>query len=121
MSRDFSELDLQLVIYDFNDTEDERDGNLIAGVAICAEDAAAFAADVEKLAVEKYGGATFADLLEEDIDDESMAAALWLRNAKRNTALVADAEKIMAAGMPKETKRRPRPSIKGKTFDQVED
>ena len=121
MSRDFSELDLQLVMYDFNDTEDERDDNLTAGVAIRAEDAAAFAADVEKLAVEKYGGATFADLLDEDVDDESMAAALRLRNAKRNADLVAEAERAMAAGMPKETKRRPRPSIKGKTFDQVED
>ena len=48
MGRDVSELNLQLVMYDFNDTEDERDDNLIAGVAIRAEDAAAFAADVEK-------------------------------------------------------------------------
>ena len=58
MSRDFSELDLQLVMYDFSDTEDEREDNVVAGVAIRAEDAEAFAADVEKLAVEKYGGAT---------------------------------------------------------------
>ena len=64
MSRDFSELDLQLVMYDFNDTEDEREDNVVAGVAIRAEDAEAFAADVEKLAVEKYGGATFAGLLD---------------------------------------------------------
>ena len=53
MDMDFSELDLQLVMYDFNDTEEERGDNVIAGVAIRSEDAEAFAADVERLAVEK--------------------------------------------------------------------
>ena len=121
MSRDYSELNLQLVMYDFNDAEDERDDNLIAGVAIRAEDAEAFAADVERLAVEKYGGATFADLLDGDVDDESIAAAWRRKDVERNAALLEEAERVMAAGMPKEAKRRPRPSIKGKTFKQVED
>ena len=74
MEKNFAELDLQLVMFDMNDTEEEREDNVVAGVAIRAEDAAAFAADVERLAGEKYGGATFADLLEEDPEDESMAA-----------------------------------------------
>ena len=121
MDMDFSELDLQLVMYDFNDTEEERGDNVIAGVAIRSEDAEAFAADVERLAVEKYGGATFAGLLEEDFDDESMAAACRLKDAKRSADLVAEAERAMAAGMPKETRRRPKPSIKGKTLEQVEE
>lgn len=121
MSRDFSELDLQLVMYDFNDTEDEREDNVIAGVAIRAEDAEAFAADVERLAVEKYGGATFAGLLEEDLGDESMAVAQQRKDSERSEALIDEAERIMAAGMPKESKKRPRPSIKGKTYEQVED
>lgn len=121
MGKDFSELDLQLVMYDFNDTEEERGDNVVAGVAIRAEDAEAFAADVERLAVEKYGGATFAGLLEEDCDDESMAAAYQLRIAKRNADLLAEAEEAMAAGMPEERKARPRPSIKGKTYEQVEE
>lgn len=121
MSRDFSELDLQLVMYDFNDTEDEREDNVVAGVAIRAEDAEAFAADVEKLAVEKYGGATFAGLLEEDLGDESMAVAQQRKDSERSAALIDEAERIMAAGMPKESKKRPRPSIKGKTYEQVEE
>ena len=121
MDMDFSELDLQLVMYDFNDTEEERCDNVVAGVAIRAEDAEAFAADVERLAVEKYGGATFAGLLDEDLDDESMAAACRFRNAKRNEDLLAEAEEAMAAGMPEERKVRPRPSIKGKTYEQVEE
>lgn len=121
MDMDFSELDLQLVMYDFNDTEEEREGNVIAGVAIRSEDAEAFAADVERLAVEKYGGATFAGLLEEDFDDESMAAAWRRKDAERNAALLDEAERVLAAGMPEETKRRPRPSIKDKTYEQVEE
>lgn len=121
MGKDFSELDLQLAMFDINDTEEEREDNVIAGVAIRAEDAEAFAADVERLAVEKYGGATFADLLDDDPEDESMAAAWRRSDARRNEALIAEAERAMAEGLPKETKRRPMPSIKGKTFEQVEE
>ena len=121
MDMNFSELDLQLAMYDFNDTEEERGDNVIAGVAIRSEDAEAFAADVERLAVEKYGGATFAGLLEEDFDDESMAAAWRRKDAERNAALLDEAERVLAAGMPEVTKRRPRPSIKGKTYEQVEE
>lgn len=121
MSRDFSELDLQLVMFDFNDTEEEREDNVVAGVAIRAEDAEAFAADAERLAVEKYGGATFNGLLEEDLGDESMMAAQRRRDAKRREDLLAEAERAMATGMPAEPKRRPRPSIKGKTLEQVQE
>jgi len=121
MDMNFSELDLQLAMYDFNDTEEERGDNVIAGVAIRSEDAEAFAADVERLAVEKYGGATFAGLLEGDFDDESMAAAWRRKDAERNAALLDEAERVLAAGMPEVTKRRPRPSIKGKTYEQVEE
>lgn len=121
MSRDFSELDLQLVMFDFDDTEEERGDNVVAGVAIRAEDAEAFAADVERLAVEKYGGATFADLLDEDEGDESMIAAQRRKDSERREALVAEAERAMAAGMPEEAKRRPMPSIEGKTYEQVEE
>ena len=121
MSRDFSELDLQLVMFDFNDTEEEREDNVVAGVAIRAEDAEAFAADVERLAVEKYGGATFNSLLEEDLGDESMMAAQRRRDARRREDLLAEAERAMASGMPAEPKRRPKPSIKGKTLEQVQE
>lgn len=46
MDRNFSELDLQLVMFDLSETEEERDDNVVAGVAIRASDAEAFAADV---------------------------------------------------------------------------
>lgn len=120
MSIDFSELDLQLVMYDFNDTEEERGDNVVAGVAIRAEDVEAFAADVERLAMEKYNGASFEVLLDEDYGDESMTAASRLRSAKRNADLLAEAERAIAAGIPEEPKRRSKPSIKGKTYEQVE-
>lgn len=120
MDKDFSELDLQLVMYDFNDTEEEREDNIVAGVAIRAEDAEAFAADVERLAVEKYGGATFAGLLDEDMNDDSMIAAQQRKDAERNEALLAEAERVLDEGLPEEApKRRPMPSIKGKTLEQV--
>ncbi|MBR0405281.1 MAG: hypothetical protein IJI68_08795, partial [Eggerthellaceae bacterium] len=96
MGKEFSELDLQLVMYDFNDTDEERDDNVIAGVAISAEDAEAFAADVERLAVEKYSGATFADLLDGDHGDESMSASRQRSDAKRKAALLAEAERAMS-------------------------
>ena len=121
MRRDFSELDLQLVMFDFNDTEEEREDNVVAGVAIRVEDAEAFAADVERLAVEKYGGATFNSLLEEDLGDESMMAAQQRRDARRREDLLSEAERAMASGMPAEPKRRPKPSIKGKTLEQVQE
>lgn len=121
MTREFSELDLQLVMFDLNDTEDERDDNVVAGVAIRSEDMEAFAADVERLAVEKYGGATFSGLLEEDLGDESTAAAQQRRDAKRSEDLLAEAERAMASGIPEEPKRRPKPSIKGKTLEQVQE
>ena len=121
MTREFSELDLQLVMFDFNDTEDERDDNVIAGVAIRAEDVEAFAADVERLAMEKYNGASFEVLLDEDYGDESMTAASRLRSAKRNADLLAEAERAIAAGIPEEPKRRSKPSIKGKTLEEVEE
>ena len=43
-----------------------------------------------------------------------MAAAWRRKDAERNAALLDEAEKVLATGMPEETKRRPRPSIKGK-------
>ena len=52
IGKEFSELDLQLVMNDLNDTDEERSGNVIAGVAISAEDVEGFAADVERIVVE---------------------------------------------------------------------
>lgn len=107
-------------MYDFNNTAEERSNNVIARVAIRTEEAGAFAADVERLTLEKYDGARFANLLDEDYGNESMAASRQRSDAKRNAALLAEAESAMSADMPKETQRRPMPSIEGKTYEQVE-
>lgn len=119
MDRNFSELDLQLVMFDLSEIGEERDDNVVAGVAIRESDAEAFAVDVERLAVENYGGATFAELIEEDHGDESMTAAFRRKAAERNAELVAAAERAMAEGMPETPKRHPMPAIDGKTYEEI--
>lgn len=91
--KDYSKLDKQFVMIDMH--EDREDGDIIVGVAIPAEFADEFAAEVERLAVEKYGGATFAELLEYDEDDESMGAAIQKNFANQVERVLATAEKIM--------------------------
>ena len=71
--RDLSELNKMLILIDnFDEPEDPE---VLAGVALNIEDLEPFIADVEKLAMEKYGGRTFAQLLDEDIDDTVIDAA----------------------------------------------
>jgi hypothetical protein len=68
MSKDrFERLNKLLIVTDLFDDPDDPD--TLAGVAINVDDMDDFIKDVEKLAVEKYGGATFPELLDEDIDD----------------------------------------------------
>lgn len=72
--RDFPSLSLQMIVTDFYDKSSEPD--ILGAVAIRPEDAEAFCEDLERLAVEKYGGATFEELWELDVNDESADAAL---------------------------------------------
>lgn len=68
MAKDrFERLNKLLIVTDLFD--DPEDPDTLAGVAINVDDMDDFIRDVEKLAVEKYGGATFPELLDEDIDD----------------------------------------------------
>lgn len=91
--KDYSKLNKQLVMIDMY--EDREDCDIVAGVAIPSELADEFAAEVERLAVEKYGGATFAELLEYDEDDESMEAATKKNFAEQVERVLATAERII--------------------------
>lgn len=69
--RPYSQLDMLISFADLFDTEDEA----LGGVGIASKDAEAFIKDVEKLAVEKYGGATYSELADNDLDGAVSGAA----------------------------------------------
>ena len=71
--KDYSKPNKQFIMIDMYD--DSEDCEVQAGVAIPAEHAEAFIAEVERIAVEKFGGATFSELLDCDENDESMDAS----------------------------------------------
>ena len=73
MSTDYSKLDKTLIITDMYETDDEP--IVLGGVAIHAEDLDDFIKAVEKLAVDHFGGATLAKLLDEDLEDRAMSAS----------------------------------------------
>lgn len=75
--KDYSKLNKQFVLIDMYDENEDYD--VAAGVAIPAECSDEFARAVEELAVERFGGASFSELLDNDLDDASMSAS-----AKRN-------------------------------------
>lgn len=75
MTKDrFERLNKLLIVTDLFDIHEEPD--TLTGVAINVDDMDDFLKDVERLAVEKYGGATFIDLMNEDIDDAVNARAI---------------------------------------------
>ena len=74
--KDYSKPNKQFIMIDMYD--DSEDCEVQAGVAIPAEHAEAFIAEVERIAVEKFGGATPAEtvkaaLLPGEIEDLSRA------------------------------------------------
>lgn len=71
--KDLTELNKMLIMTDLFDDPD--DGPVQIGVAINADDLDAFIKDVEDLAVEKYGGKRFGDLLDDDPEDITNTAA----------------------------------------------
>lgn len=94
--KDYSKLNKQLVLVDMY--EDREDCDVIAGVAIPAESMDDFAAAVQKLAVEEFGGATFSELLDYDENDESMDAAVKQNFNEQVGRVIAAAERIMGNG-----------------------
>ena len=73
--KDYSKLNKQFIMIDMYD--DSEDCEVQAGVVIPAEHAEAFIAEVERIAVEKFGGATFSDVLRlmEEIRERVYAAS----------------------------------------------
>ena len=87
--KDYSKLSKSLIITDMYETDEEpmilcgvaisaercEEPMILCGVAISAERCEEFVEAVEKLAVEQFGGATFRELLDNDLDDEAARAS----------------------------------------------
>lgn len=94
--KDYSKLNNQFVLIDMY--EDREDYDVAAGVAIPAECAEEFARAVEELAVERFGGASFSELLDNDLDDASMDASSKKNFSDQLGRVIAAAERIMREG-----------------------
>lgn len=94
--KDYSKLNKQFVLIDMHD--DREDCDVAAGVAIPAKCADEFARAVEELAVERFGGASFSELLDSDLDDESMGASARKSFEDQVGRVLAAAERIMRNG-----------------------
>lgn len=94
--KDYSKLNNQFVLIDMY--EDREDYDIAAGVAIPAECAEEFARAVEELAVERFGGASFSELLDNDLDDASMDASSKKNFSDQLGRVIAAAERIMREG-----------------------
>lgn len=71
--KDYSKLSRSLIITDMYETDEEP--MILGGVAIPTERCEEFVEAVEKLAVEQFGGATFRELLDNDLDDDAVRAS----------------------------------------------
>lgn len=94
--KDYSKLNKQFVLIDMYD--DREDYDVVAGVAVPAECAEEFARAVEELAVERFGGASFSELLDNDLDDASMGASARKSFEDQVGRVLAAAERIMGNG-----------------------
>lgn len=72
-TKNYTELDLSLTLTDVHDPVEE---GILSGISIPSKFRNAFIHDIESLAVTKYGGATFEELMENDADDAAMDAAI---------------------------------------------
>ena len=95
--KDYSKLNKQFVLIDIHD--DREDCDVAAGVAIPAKCADEFAKAVEELAVERFGGASFSELLDNDLDDASMSASAKKNFEDQAGRVLAAAERIMRNGL----------------------
>lgn len=94
--KDHSKLNKQFVLIDMYD--DREDCDVAAGVAVPAECAEEFARAVEELAVERFGGASLSELLDNDLDDASMSASAKKNFEDQAGCVLAAAERIMRNG-----------------------
>lgn len=94
--KDYSKLNRQFVLIGIH--EDREDYDIAAGIAIPAECADEFARAVEELAVEKFGGTSFSELLDNDLDDASMSVSAKKNFEDQVGRVLAAAERIMGNG-----------------------
>lgn len=94
--KDYYKLNKQFALIDIHDGCE--DYAVAAGVAIPAECADEFAMAVEGLAVERFGGASFSELLDNDLDDASMSASAKKNFEDQARCVLAAAERIMRNG-----------------------
>lgn len=100
MAKDrFERLNKLLIVIDSFD--DPEDPDVLTGVAINADDTDDFLSDVEKLAIEKYGGATFEDLYNEDGNDTVADRAMAQSCKEAASVVVREAEEITARALGK--------------------
>lgn len=91
--KDYSKLSKTLIITDMYETDAEP--LVLGGVAIPAERCEEFIEAVEKLAVEQFGGATFGELLDNDLDDEAVRASDEQYTREQIDAMMEAATKIL--------------------------
>lgn len=91
--KDYSKLSKSLIITDMYETDEEP--MILCGVAIPAERCEEFVEAVEKLAVEQFGGATFRELLDNDLDDEAARASDEQYTREQIDAMMEAATKIL--------------------------
>ena len=87
----YKNLDIHLILQD--QFEDAEGFDIVSGIAIRKDDLAAFVADFEELA-RKYGGATYEELLDDDLDDASLDSSIRRYDDDLIKTLVDTAERI---------------------------
>ena len=97
--KDYSKLSMHLIIAEFGEISD--DATILEGLAIPAKHKEDFLSDVERLAIDKYGAATFDELLEHDLDDSSAAADKMRRVSKQIARGLAEANRFTAEDLRK--------------------
>lgn len=91
--KDYSKLSKTLIITDMYETDAEP--LVLGGVAIPAERCEEFIEAVEKLAVEQFGGATFGELLDNDLEDGAAKASSTQYGKEQVDAVLQAATKIL--------------------------
>lgn len=91
--QDYSRLSKTLIITDMYETDAEP--LVLGGVAIPAERCSEFIKAVENLAVEQFDGATFEQLLDNDLDDEAARASIEQYSREQIDAMMDSAIHIL--------------------------
>ena len=90
-TKDYAKMDLAMALRDIHD----KSGDILVGVSIPHRHMGAFVQDVLALA-DKYEGATFEELLENDADDASLEACIARRCRLTADDVVEQASNILS-------------------------